>query len=110
VSTVLCVYTKTPSFPPTDQNPSASRFAFQHPVAGALLVDTLGGAPVQTEIDAVLFPTPIDQNDFQNLAKAFRGKCISDLAFRLAVAPGTLTLAQIQAERTRIKNIADALS
>jgi hypothetical protein len=50
-----------------------------------------------------------DQNDFQNLARFERAKAISDLAFRLGVAPGALTLAQIQAERTRIKNIADAL-
>ena len=53
---------------------------------------------------------PLDLNDFQNLSRAFRAKCISDLAFRLGVAPGTLTPTQIQAERTRIKAIADALS
>jgi hypothetical protein len=52
---------------------------------------------------------PLDLNDFNNLSKAFRAKCISDLAFRKGVLPGALTAADIQAERTRIKNIADAL-
>lgn len=110
MSTILCIYKADPSFPATDQNPNAVRYAFQHPTAGALLVDALNGPPVQAEIDAVLFPVPVDQNDFQNLTKAFRGKCISDLAFRLGVLPGAVTLAQLQAERSRIKNIADALS
>lgn len=55
-------------------------------------------------------PLPvIDLSDFQNVEKLFRAKCVSDLAFRLGKAPGALTLAEIQAERTRIKNIADAL-
>jgi hypothetical protein len=61
------------------------------------------------EVIAFMSRTAIDQNDFQNLTKAFRAKCISDLAFRLNVLPSAITLAQIQAERTRIKNIADAL-
>ena len=108
MSQIRCIYTKDPGFPATDQHPDAIRYPFSHPVVGSLLVDALGGAPVQSEIDAVLFLV-VDLSDFQNWTKIFRAKCLSDLAFRLGKAPGALTLADINAERTRIKNIADVL-
>jgi hypothetical protein len=54
-------------------------------------------------------PVLPDLADFQNAERLFKAKCISDLAFRLGKAPGALTGAELQAERTRIKNIADAL-
>lgn len=41
--------------------------------------------------------------------KLFRAKAVSDLAWRLGVAPAALTPAQIAAERTRILNIYKAL-
>lgn len=67
----------------------------------------LAGGGVPAPADAA--PAAIDVNDLQNMTKLFRAKCISDLAKFLNVAPGALTAAQINAERTRIKNIADAL-
>lgn len=48
-------------------------------------------------------------NDFDGFDRVFKAKCLSDLAFRLGKPPGALTLAEIQAERNRIKNIAEAL-
>lgn len=44
-----------------------------------------------------------------DLLKLLKAKFISDLAWRLGVAPGALTLAQLNAERQRIANIYKAL-
>ena len=60
-------------------------------------------------IAAYMPPHAPDLCDFQNSEKLFRAKCVSDLALRLGKAPGALTSAEIQAERARIKSIADAL-
>lgn len=67
------------------------------------------GSAAVDNFDLASWTGVVDDNDFQNLTRAFRAKCISDLAFRLGVAPGALTPTQIQAERARIKAIADAL-
>lgn len=40
-----------------------------------------------------------------DLMRLLKAKFISDLAFRLGKAPGALTPAELQAERTRIANI-----
>lgn len=62
------------------------------------------------ELVSFLIPKPpLDQADFDNAMRIIKAKCVSDLAFRLGKAPGALTAAEIQAERTRIKNISDAL-
>lgn len=111
-----------PGFPATDQHPQAARYQFAHPVAGNLTIDALNGAPVQAEIDAILFPVVDKQAEAQkaldadpaapanvDLFKLVKAKAISDLAFRLGVAPGALTPAQILAERNRIAAIYAAL-
>ena len=126
MSAIRCIYLpKTdgsfcePNFLATDQHPDAVRFQFAHPTKGNLTVDAIGGAPVQAEIDAILSPVIDPQVECRkaldgtqanvNLWKLIKAKVISDLAFRLGVAPGALTPAQIATERNRISAIYAAL-
>lgn len=85
----------------------------------------LGLTPTQPEVDAASQQPPVltqDQleaicqawlNGVGNPAidprKVFKAKLISDLAFRLGVAPGALTGPQLLAERNRIAAIYKAL-
>lgn len=110
-----------PNFPATDQHPSAARFQIIHPTRGNLTVDAIG-TPSLPEIDVFLVP-PVDKDAEArkaidadpavqpniDLFKLIRAKAISDLAFRLGVAPGALTGAQLAAERNRIAAIYAAL-
>lgn len=112
-----------PNFPATDQHPSAVRYQFVHPSHGNLTIDAIGGAPVQAEIDVLLSPPVLDKDAEArkaidadpaappnvDLFKLIRAKAISDLAFRLGVAPGALTPAQIATERARLAAIYAAL-
>src|SRR5574341_2678800 len=107
-----------PGFPATDQHPAAARYQFVHPVAGNLTVDAIGGAPVQAEIDVILFPV-IDKDAEArkaldadptappniDLFKLIKAKAISDEAYRLGVAPGALTGPQLVSLRNRIAAI-----
>jgi hypothetical protein len=54
MSAIRCIYTEEPKFPASDQHPAAVRY-----VVGALWVDAVGGAPTQTEIDAILHPSVV---------------------------------------------------
>lgn len=54
MSDIKAVYRKAPAWPADEQCPGAQRYNFAHPTLGALLVDALGGAPTQAEIDLVL--------------------------------------------------------
>lgn len=125
MSIVRCVYTGgDPGFPATDQSPTAVRYAVLSILLGRqVLADCEGGLPTSAEVDAVLSPPPLTAAQLQanadsalngvdapiNLLKLIKAKVVSDLAFRLGVTPGALTLAQLQAERTRIANIYSAL-
>ena len=51
-ATIRAVYDKEPTFPATDQHPSAVRYQ-----VGGKWVDSIGGKPSQGELDAVLSPT-----------------------------------------------------
>ena len=51
MSAIRIIYEQEPSFPATDQHPSAVRY-----LLGARYVDAIGGEPTQAEIDAVLSP------------------------------------------------------
>lgn len=111
-----------PGFPATDQHPLAVRYPFDHPIAGALNVDALNGAPSQTEIDAILFPVinkdaearkALDADPAAppniDLFKLIKAKAISDEAYRLGIAPGALTSPQLASLRNRIAAIYAAL-
>lgn len=118
MSTIRCVYAQLPKFPATDQHPDAVRY-----VIGSFWVDAIGGQPTQAEVDLFLNPPGPTQAELQaaavtaldqggstiDILKLLKAKFVSDLAFRLAVAPGALTGAQLDAERTRIANIYKAL-
>lgn len=121
MSTVVAIYLAEPNFPASNQQPGAVRYPFAHPTRGALFVDTFGGAPTLAEIDAMLSPVidadaecrvALDALGTQpkvDLWKVVKAKAISDLAFRLGVAPGALTGTQIANERNRIAAIYAAL-
>ena len=114
MSTIRCIYTSAPKFPATDQHPDAVRYQ-----VGGLFVDAIGGEPTLAEVDAIL--SPVIDHDAEcrkaldaepanvNRFKLIKAKAISDLAFRLGVAPGALTGTQIAAERNRIAAIYAAL-
>lgn len=123
MSTIRCIYSADPAFPATDQHPDAVRYVLTHPMRGRLVVDALGGQPTLQEIDLVFSPPPPSATDLENdclaalnggaaridVQKLMKAKVVSDLAFRLGVAPGALTVAQILAERTRLATIYKAL-
>lgn len=73
----------------------------------AAAAEAIANHPDQLEADCAAYlnggGTKID------IRKAFKAKVISDLAFRLGVAPGALTGAQLNAERNRIAAIYKAL-
>lgn len=113
MSTIRCVYESEPNFPATDQHPSAVRYT----VSGKF-VDAIGGAPTAQEVQDFLNPPPPTPDQLEVLCqgylnggggadprKLFKAKLVSDLAFRLGVAPGALTPAQLLAERNRIAAI-----
>lgn len=50
---ILVVYGSAPSFPATDQHPSAVRYHI-----GSHWVDAIGGQPTTVDIDAFLHPEP----------------------------------------------------
>lgn len=58
MSTILVVYQAAPNFPATDQHPQAQRFQ-----VGASVVDAIGIAPTQAEVDAFLALTPTQVAD-----------------------------------------------
>jgi hypothetical protein len=65
--------------------------------------------PTADELEA-LCQSLLSGNDVPiSLAKVLKAKMVSDLAFRLGVAPGALTAAQLTAERNRIASIYKAL-
>jgi hypothetical protein len=49
VSTIRCVYSVEPPFPPTDQHPDALRYQ-----VGGYFVDAIGGEPTVSEVAGVL--------------------------------------------------------
>lgn len=56
--TIRCIYSEEPGFPATDQHPDAERYK-----VGVYWVDTMGGKPTQSEIDAVLHPPETTPSD-----------------------------------------------
>lgn len=50
--TIRCIYTEQPSFPPTENDPAASRVQI-----GSLWVDYTGAVPDQGAVDAVFAPS-----------------------------------------------------
>lgn len=133
MSAIRCIYhpnqdgsRRDPGFPATDQHPQAVRYAFDHPVRGALNVDAVGGAPVLSEIDAILTPPPPSTADMEaacvaatssapapqfgfDIQRAFIAHVVSCEAYRLGVAPWALTGGQLSAIRARVAAIYKAL-
>ena len=62
--TIRCIYTSLPSFPSTDQDPTAKRVQI-----GSLWVDYIGTTPTQADVDAILNP-PTDVLDTSALNAA----------------------------------------
>jgi hypothetical protein len=92
--------------------------------SGGDLTDGVELADTDPQVVAFLNPPAPTANDKEAWARAsldsanagafdsmklIKAKAISDLAFRLAKAPGALTAAEIQAERDRIAAIYKAL-
>lgn len=124
MSNIRCIYHDgAPRFPATAHHPQAARYTVQSAFLGRdVLVDALGGEPTTAEVDALLTPPTADQIEAQVQAvlnggsaqhldpfKLLKAKFISDLAFRLGKAPGSLTGAELTAERNRIAAIYKAL-
>lgn len=129
---IRCIYTLEPNFPATDQHPAAVRYwrllddsiTGQRPAGGYKnIIDAVGAAPTLQEVLTFLMPPGPTPDELEaaalaalnggggliDLGKLLKAKFISDLAFRLGVAPIALTPAQLAAERQRIANIYKAL-
>ncbi len=118
MSTIRCVYDQEPSFPSSDQHPDALRYFI-----GGKWVDAIGGQPTAQEVTNFLNPPAraADQLEADCLAylnggtglidlrKVLKAHVISCEAFRLGVAPGALTGAQLLSIRNRIAAIYKAL-
>lgn len=124
MSVIRCIYTQgPPNFPASDQHPDAARYTiFSNHLGKEVTVDAIG-VPTTQEVDDQLNPPPRSLNELEadclaylnggsgrvELRKAIKAHIISCEAYRLGVAPGTLTVAQLVAIRNRIAAIYKAL-